>query len=322
MSPSVSVIIPVYNGAAFVARAVRSALAQSHAPCEIIVVNDGSTDATPAALATFGAQIQRIDIANGGVANARNVGMLASRGELIAFLDADDIWYPHKLAAQLAALRRHPRAGFCCCDYRLHRRAPGPAENHFDQFAGDADLIYDRPLQVPPLGMLIKSNFVGTCSNVILKRSVMEQVGLFDIGYRQAEDYEYWLRCARVTDFLLMSARLLEKTTHETNLTNDLLETYQCHERVLLALGAAPAGLDDGQRAALQTALARIRYDIASRWFERGAVGVALRYALRGLRTQWTLANFRWFAYLVGRKALHTLSFGRRRRGAPRTRRA
>lgn len=317
MRPTVSVIIPVFNGAAFVGRAVHSALAQSHAPCEVIVVNDGSTDATLAALACFQGRITVIDIANGGVANARNVGMLASCGDLIAFLDADDVWYPHKLATQVAALRAHPSAGFCCCDFRTLNRVIGRVENHFAQFAGDPELIYDQPLQASPLVMLIKSNFVGTCSNVILTRVVMQQVGLFNTGYRQAEDYEYWLRCALVTGFLLMSDRLLEKTAHGGNLTNNLLETYQCHERVLLAMQCHAAVLAAGQARPLQTALARIRYDIANRWFERGATHQALRYACKGLGTQCSLANFSWFSFLVARKLVRLMSFGLLRRRRP-----
>lgn len=322
MHPTVSVIIPVFNGADFICRAVHSALAQSHAPCEVIVVNDGSTDGTVAALACFRQRIRLIDIANGGVANARNVGMLASSGELIAFLDADDVWYPHKLTTQVAALRAHPSAGFCCCDFRTLNRVVGRVENHFAQFAGEAQLIFDQPLRASPLVMLIKSNFVGTCSNVILTRTVMQQVGLFNTGYRQAEDYEYWLRCALVTGFLLMSDRLLEKTAHGANLTNNLLETYQCHERVLLAMQRHPGVLLAGQAAAVQTALARIRYDIANRWFERGAPYQALRCACNGLGTQCSLANFRWFSFLVARKLVRLISFGLLRRRRPDTGRA
>src|SRR4051812_47467284 len=104
MGNTVSVIIPVYNGAAFITRAIDSALQQSHRPSEIIVVNDGSTDATLDVLAPYGGRIVLISIANGGVSNARNVGIAASTGELLAFLDADDSWHPNKLQMQVAAL--------------------------------------------------------------------------------------------------------------------------------------------------------------------------------------------------------------------------
>lgn len=102
----VSVIIPTYNRAAVVADAVRSALAQSWPHCEVIVVNDGSTDSTREVLAELSG-ITVIEQSNQGVAAARNAGLLAARGEFIANLDSDDVWYPDFLSTLLTAMRRH-----------------------------------------------------------------------------------------------------------------------------------------------------------------------------------------------------------------------
>lgn len=112
--PSTSVIIPTYNRAGQIAAAVRSVLAQSEPPDEVIVVDDGSTDDTAAALAPFMDRIRYVRKPNGGASSARNLGVLTARGEWIAFLDSDDTWHPDKLARQHAcAARTSAKVCFC-----------------------------------------------------------------------------------------------------------------------------------------------------------------------------------------------------------------
>lgn len=98
----VSVIIPAHNAGPFVGDTISSALEQSWPDVEVIVVNDGSTDGTAAVLASFAGRIRVIDQCHSGVAVARNRGAAAARGTWLAFLDADDLWLPHKLEVQLA----------------------------------------------------------------------------------------------------------------------------------------------------------------------------------------------------------------------------
>src|SRR5512143_4014499 len=106
--PLVSVVMPVYNGARYLRQALESALNQTYRPLEIIVVDDGSTDETSAILAEFGSRIRAIRQKNPGSAAARNAALQAAHGEIIAFLDADDLWLPQKLEVQVAYLRAHP----------------------------------------------------------------------------------------------------------------------------------------------------------------------------------------------------------------------
>jgi cellulose synthase/poly-beta-1,6-N-acetylglucosamine synthase-like glycosyltransferase len=310
MRHSVSVIIPVYNGAAFIGRAIDSALAQSHRPLEIIVVNDGSQDDTLAALAPYGPRIHLISIANGGVSNARNVGMRASTGELIAFLDADDVWHPNKLQMQVASLDAYPRAGLCCCDYMVFNHYLGHAVNHFS--ACKKGMTYDRPFDAGLLPALLRCNFVGTASSVILRRTLMHKAGLFNTSYRQAEDYDYWLRCATEAPFVVLSARLMDKKSHDSNLTNNMLETLTCHEQVLLDLLAGHT-LGTGACADLTAALAQQRARIAQFLFQDGQFGAALRRCWLALRTDpsWPLAA--QLATLIGKKSAARL-LGRRAR--------
>ena len=107
--PLVSCILPVYNGAAHLRDALESVLAQQYAPIEIVAVDDGSTDESPAILAACGSRVRVIRQPNGGPAAARNAGIHAARGELIAFLDQDDRWHPRKLARQVAHLQANPQ---------------------------------------------------------------------------------------------------------------------------------------------------------------------------------------------------------------------
>lgn len=119
----ISVIIPTYNRARLVCRAVASALAQTHPAVEVIVVDDGSTDDTAGRLAAYGARIRLLRQANAGVCAARNAGMALAGGDFIAFLDSDDDWLPWKLSAQIAAFRRHPELQFACTDAMVVDRA-------------------------------------------------------------------------------------------------------------------------------------------------------------------------------------------------------
>lgn len=105
---SVSVVIPVRNGAAYLAEAVTSVRAQTHPVLEIIIVDDGSTDDTPAVIAALEGDIRSVRQATGGAGAARNHGASLARGDWLAFLDADDLWAPRKLELQLAWMREHP----------------------------------------------------------------------------------------------------------------------------------------------------------------------------------------------------------------------
>lgn len=306
MSVTLSVVIPVYNGAAFIANTVRAALAQTQRDFEIVIVNDGSSDGTLEQLAQFGDTVTVISIPNGGVSNARNVGIRASSGEFIAFLDADDVWHPEKNARQLAAMRRHS-VGFCCCDYAAIHPITGATVSQFDQFRNDPAMVLDVPLP-DPLALLIKYNFVGTCSNVMVRRDVLQRSGLFDQRYRQAEDYDLWLRCAAETDFLLMSDVLLDKTRHGTNLTNNFIETLQYHDMVLEAMRRGPLIAARPHLApAVRRALTLVRYSIGNRLFNRGQAARGYGYFWFAWKEERSLVNSVRFIGQAGKKTARLL---------------
>lgn len=186
-APRVSVVIPTYNSRAFLGEAVASALAQTLPPHEVIVIDDGSTDGSDALLDELardaGGRVVVIRQANRGVAAARNAGLRAARGDLIAFLDADDVWSPEKLAVQCKALTERPDLVLLGSETYGW---PGPQPALRD----DAPAI--RTIASDALAI---RNYL-TTSSIIVRRSAVERAGEFDVELRGPEDHDYWLRIA------------------------------------------------------------------------------------------------------------------------------
>lgn len=185
-SPLVSVVIPLFNCEAFVGEALRSVLNQTYKNFEIIVVNDGSTDASAAAVRPFREKIVYIDQKNGGSASARNAGIQKARGELVAFLDADDVWLPHRLEAHVPHFSSDPELGLVHSDRVLFDSKTG------EEFPED-DFMHLKARDGFILKELFEYNFICTQS-VMMRRSCFETVGSFDPAFRAAQDYDLWLR--------------------------------------------------------------------------------------------------------------------------------
>ena len=180
---SVSVIIPTFNRASKVARAIASVLSQTISDYEIIVVNDGSTDRTSSALTSFGSHIRVITHPQQlGVSAARNTGVKSTTSPFIAFLDSDDYWLPEKLAVQISFFLEHPEAVACQTQEKWIRKGlpVNPKKKHLKP-SGD---IFSQSLKL----CLVSP------SAVMLKRSLLEEVGLFDETFPWCEDYDLWLR--------------------------------------------------------------------------------------------------------------------------------
>ena len=208
----VSVIIPTYNRADMVGAAVRSALGQSHAPHEVIVVDDGSTDGTAWVLAEFGARIVVIRQANGGVSAARNAGIARASGDVVAFLDSDDTWEPWKVAAQVACFARHPElvlvgtnarqvgpGGFERADY-MRQYSVYRYEAPLSQRFGRSEIAVNGGMAVLLHGDFAGAMFLGNffvTSTVMVRREALARAGDFDPAMRNAgEDYDLvWRVC-------------------------------------------------------------------------------------------------------------------------------
>lgn len=191
-NPLVSVVIPAYNAAWCVEKAVDSALGQDYRPLEIVVVNDGSTDETAAVLRRYGDSIRIVSKPNGGLSSARNAGIEAAGGECIAFLDADDWWLPGKIAAQVELMQDCPQIGFCS----VATRAEDPEGNLLrlwecpDWQDSFLEALFHQNAAVP-----------GSGSGVMVRKVLFDQAGLFDESLDSLEDIDMWMRLAAITEY-------------------------------------------------------------------------------------------------------------------------
>ncbi len=196
---AISVVIPVFNRAHLIGRAIDSVLAQSYPVKEIIVVNDGSTDQILETLKAYDGVVRVIDQAHQGVSAARNAGIASAIGDWIAFLDSDDEWLKHKLRRQVAALQENPNYRVCHTDeiwFRQGRRV-NPGKRH----AKPAGWIFEHCL---PLCCV-------SPSSVLIQRALFHEIGLFDESLPACEDYDLWLRLFNRYPILLVSDPLLIK---------------------------------------------------------------------------------------------------------------
>ena len=227
--PAVSVIIPTCNRAAYLEAAVRSVLAQTHRPAEVIIVDDGSTDGTAELCMSFPEPVQYIRQENAGVSAARNRGIRNAKGEYVALLDSDDVWHATKLETQLAALREFPEAQWCTCacnvidDHGAPLR-PGDGlrqvfpvfdslglspeelfQSRLERFTVQAAAAAHTVFVGDAFELLFHGNFV-LPSAAVLHRRVIDRVGLFDEAFRKAEETEFFHRvAARFPTAMVMS---------------------------------------------------------------------------------------------------------------------
>jgi glycosyltransferase involved in cell wall biosynthesis len=187
--PLVSVIIPALNAGATLGRALHSVAAQTYPHWEAIVIDDGSSDDTAALVERRGdprcSVIRRFT--RGGPSRARNDGLAAARGELIALLDADDEWLPEKLTRQVAALAQHPAAALVICD--MHAV-------HEDGSVGSSVFTRQSPIGGPEAWKaLLASSFIGT-SAALAPRALLQELGGFDASLAVGEDQDLFIRLA------------------------------------------------------------------------------------------------------------------------------
>jgi glycosyltransferase involved in cell wall biosynthesis len=214
--PLVSVIIPTYNRAWCLMESIDSVFSQTFTDYELIVVDDGSTDDTLKQLSRYD-QITVITQSNQGVSAARNKGILQSRGELITFLDSDDLWLPAKLAAQVRFFNQNPEARICQTqeiwirnDKRIY-----PKNRHLKT----SGYFFERSLEL----CLVSP------SAVMMKRRLFSDVGLFDEQLPACEDYDLWLRIgAHLPIFLIDDPLVVKRGGHADQLSaNPGLDKYR-----------------------------------------------------------------------------------------------
>lgn len=240
----VSVIIPTYNRAQKVSRAITSVLDQTFKDVEVIVIDDGSVDETTDVLAEFRANINVIrHPENRGVSAARNSGIRASQSPFIAFLDSDDYWLPEKLETQMQFFRDHPDAVACQPEEMWVRngRRVNPWKKHLKP-SGD---IFERSLKL----------CVVSPSAVMIRRGLFDEVGLFDEDFPVCEDYDLWLRIScRYPIYLIDKYMLVKEGGHPDQLSSMLkgMDRFRIKAMVKLLQGGC---LDKDQIRAVHNEL-------------------------------------------------------------------
>ena len=194
MDPLVSVVIPVFNGERFLREAVQSVLDQQYSPLEIIVVDDGSTDNTAIVARDLPEPVRYLHQTNQGPAAARNRGIEQAQGSLIAFADADDLWPAGKLESQLPLLIKDPRI----------------------------DIVLGRIQQVllSEVEELGETAFSVNLGSAVIRKSVFEQIGIFDETMRYSEDVDWFMRARESgAAIVTIDAVTLLYRQHEQNMT-------------------------------------------------------------------------------------------------------
>lgn len=191
---SVSVVIPAYNIAEYIGRAIESVLAQTRRADEIIVVDDGSTDGTAEVIKRYLPQVKYIYQENRGLAGARNTGIRESTSTWVAFLDGDDEWLPQCLELQMGLLERNPHLVWtgancitCLCDE--NRQAPISDSNKAKEALNGKDYFDD-------FFKAFVKDYRGNGDTMIIRRDILFDVGLFREHLRSAEDIDMWMRLA------------------------------------------------------------------------------------------------------------------------------
>lgn len=219
----VSVVIPAYNGEAFVGRAIRSVLSQTHPEVEAVVVDDGSQDGTADVVRGLAAEDERVRLVqkrNAGLAAARNTGIENARGAFVNFLDADDWLLDHKLRLQLDAFAASPEGDLVYSDYVKVSESDGSE--------------YDVPRGVPPVPfdeLYVYRNWFAPMVP-LLRRRLVDRVGGFDDRFRAAEDWDYWLRCARHGAFVYAPGIVAKYRLHDAQMHRDHDRMNEAHLRL------------------------------------------------------------------------------------------
>ncbi|HVO69236.1 MAG TPA: glycosyltransferase [Aggregatilineaceae bacterium] len=274
--PLVSIVIPAYNSAQFICEAVDSCLVQTYPNCEIIVVDDGSTDNTRALLeARYGERIRYLSQQNAGPSAARNRGIRAARGAFIQFCDADDQLLPAKIERCMEVFQQQPEVGVVYTRYQYV----------------EADGKTPAPLSDPPLlsgdvfcDLLLSNGNAILTSATLVRRDALLEVGTFDERLRRTQDWDLFLRLASRYSYASIDEVLLLYRWHEHGLTKQAYHTAQGRLITIQKARHYPGRercLDDEAYDRLEAGRHHVMAMVRWRMGDRGGARQSLREAIR-----------------------------------------
>jgi glycosyltransferase involved in cell wall biosynthesis len=273
-TPRVSAIVPAYNAAAYLGEALDSALAQTYTSLEIVVVDDGSTDATGAVADAYAAahpgRVRVIHQANAGLPGARNTAIAAARGELLALLDADDVWLPDHLERVMAVFDAEP--GLALVHANIERiDANGQTTETWNRRW--------RNRKDPYAAVATRLEHV-SCPTVVFRRRCVEEIGGFDTQFTGlgCEDRDLWLRIFERYPVRYIDRVTARYRTHGSNMSGNHRKMAAARQRLLEKLSRTPRGAPLTRHVA-----AMIESDYGAELQQDGQYQAALRAQLRAL---------------------------------------
>jgi len=290
MSSLVSIIIPSYNSARYIVQAVESALAQTHPAVEVIVVDDGSTDATQQALAPYRSRIACLHQTNRGPAAARNAGLRIAQGAYLLFLDSDDLLVPTSVAAKVSFLEQHPQYGLVYSAWK--------------QINDDGSRVLGevRPAcQGDVLAALLRREFFFFPGSALIRRACLDRVGAFDETAYGTEDADLWIRLARAGyAFGYIDEPLFVYRFHNASITAGVdprqIRSWQMHLARFFADPALPPAI----KALEAEAYAILHYETAMRYFRISRIAEAQEHLRQAWQRCPTLEEERILDCIVG----------------------
>lgn len=271
MNPLISIVIPNFNGILYVEEAIDSALNQDYENKEVIVVDDGSTDGSVELLRTYKDKIRLIETENHGAAAARNTGLLAAKGELIAFLDSDDIWMTSKLTLQVRKMAEED-ADLVYCPGQEFGKLNGENAIRLALYSGDCYPLFKRN----PGKAIIDMG----PSTALLKRNLLPISGVFDTSFTGlAEDWDFFRRYCRIAKVSYCEEVLVRRRNHSNNMSERSLDDfYAGNRRALLKMFAEDFAIGVLERRRIWV---KFHFMSAKAFIKRGNMIMGIRCLVR-----------------------------------------
>ncbi len=311
--PLVTAIIPTYNRASVLHSSIESVLGQTYKGIEVIVIDDGSTDETASVLDRFGARIHVLRQRNGGPAAARNLGIRSAKGELVGFLDSDDLWLPKKVERQVALLEKLDSTVSCCvCNAEMHF-ADRPVTTSFRNARlnpSNKEGLWLNPAQT------LVDHFLLFNQTVLVRRRLLREVGGFDEGLRYLEDYDLAMKLSLFGPFAFMLEPLViyyegspNSLAREAEAAGSSLKELEVKVRQSVLDAAVARGHTHLQKQ-MRRALVKARRDLwVARLGERPSRGPKIAHYLLGRAERYRSGLFRRSPW-IHRMKTHPIRLG------------